>query len=284
MTAAQVRRVLVVGSVTHDTNVIDGVTHRALGGTVLYAAHAYAALGIDCRVVTAVADRDRAAVAAAFATTELVLQRSDATTTFENQYLTDGARRQRASTLARPLRHEAEWLAGIDLVHLGPLHPHDLEAAWFDVASAPLALDLQGLTRRLEAGRVLEDTDPRLCAWLPRFRWLKGSEREWSLVREGCGASTCYAPDAERLITRGIAGGEVETIQRRHVWDAAPPISGCDPTGAGDVYFAAYLAARAEGVDAVRASDRAAAFTSTFLAGRSRWRGYLGPSGGVSAR
>lgn len=253
---------------TRDTNVVDGVARRALGGTVLFAARTYAALGIDCCVVTRAAPEDRGEIGAAFpSTTEIVLLPSSATTTFENEYAVDGTRTQRAPALAAPVPLNPAWLTGLDVIHLGPLHARDLEGAWFEVVAAPLALDLQGPTRRVADGRVRPALTPRLGDRLARFRWLKGSAREWALVREGC-RELRFGEGAERLLTRGIDGGEVAIGSVCHRWQAAPPVRRCDPTGAGDVYFAAYLASRLQGRAPGDAAERAARFTSAFLAER----------------
>ena len=124
------------------------------------------------------------------------------------------------------------------------------------------ALDLQGLTRCVVAGRVEAAVDPRVRTILPRGAWIKGSADEWRLV--GAGIDGCA--DAERLVTRGIDGGELIAAAVTHRWRADPPIDHCDPTGAGDVHFAAYLAHRAHGDAPEAAAAAAARFTSAFLA------------------
>jgi sugar/nucleoside kinase (ribokinase family) len=232
---------------------------------VLYAARTYAALGVDCRVVTSAAADDRDEVAAAFpASIELVLLPSSATTAFENAYAASGARTQRAPALAPPLPRRETFIAGASLVQLGPLHPADLDDAWYGCRGAAHALDLQGLTRRVVAGHVEAALDPRVRTILPRCAWIKGSEDEWHLA----GSSVDGCRDAERLVTRGIDGGELITSEGTHRWRADPPIDPCDPTGAGDVHFAAYLAHRAHGDAPEAAAAAAARFTSAFLASR----------------
>jgi sugar/nucleoside kinase (ribokinase family) len=248
---------------------VRGVSRAAVGGTVLYAARTYADLGVDCRVVTSAAVADRDAIAAAFpAGVELSLLPSPVTTTFENVYDADQSRRQRAPALAPPLPFVQTALAGVDALHLGPLVPDDLDARWFEVECACRAVDVQGLTRRVVRDRVLPAADARLPLWWDHCRWLKGSVREWSLIASHARLPS-PAPGHERLITRGIDGGDVETATGRHAWHASPPIEGCDPTGAGDVYFAAYLSARLRGEEPATAVATAARYTSDFLgAGR----------------
>lgn len=191
------------------------------------------------------------------------------TTTFENTYREDGTRVQRAPRLATPLPFVADAVEGVDWVHLGPLHPDDVDPAWYRVASVPLALDLQGLTRRIVDGSVEPGVDHRLADWSSRFTWLKGSIREWKLIEDALGASaSALGAVAERLVTRGIDGGNLLAADRTEVWKAAPPVAHRDPTGAGDVYFAAYLFERHIGTPAATAAARAARFTSEFLLAR----------------
>jgi len=252
--------------VTRDVNVHDGVTRRALGGTVLYAARTYADLGADCRVLTSAAARDHRPIADAFpASVERIVLESDATTAFENTYSSDQRRAQRVPALARTLPFSRDALVDVDFVHLGPLHPADLDDEWYR-CEAPLALDLQGLTRSVRGREICAAADPRLADILPRCTWLKGSLREWQLLEAGgIGKVDEIADKAERLITRGIDGGTVLTPSERETWEAAPPIQHCDPTGAGDVFFASYLHERAFGASSGVAARAAARYTSSFL-------------------
>src|SRR5262249_10628482 len=260
-------RVLIVGSVTRDVNVHDGVTRRALGGTVLHAARTYVDLGADCRVLTSAAARDHRPIADAFPDrVERIVLKSDATTAFENTYALDHRRTQRAPALARTLPFSRDALADVDFVHLGPLHAGDLDEEWYRCDAAPLALDLQGLTRSVRGREVCAAADPRLTDILPRCAWLKGSLREWQLLEaDGIGKVDELAESSERLVTRGIEGGTVLALSEREVWEAAPPIEHCDPTGAGDVFFASYLHERALGASSGVAARAAARYTSNFL-------------------
>ena len=68
------------------------------------------------------------------------------------------------------------------------------------------------------------------------------------------------APDVpELIVTHGARGATVNGV---HV--KAEPVDG-DPTGAGDMFGAAYLVARSEGADPVAAAQRATALVSELL-------------------
>jgi sugar/nucleoside kinase (ribokinase family) len=57
--------------------------------------------------------------------------------------------------------------------------------------------------------------------------------------------------------------------QRDVRWAAAPPVTDCDPTGAGDVFLAAYVSFRfGRGATAYRSAAEAARLTSNTLLAR----------------
>jgi sugar/nucleoside kinase (ribokinase family) len=264
-------RVLVVGSITRDTNVFDGVAQHTYGGTALYAARTYATFGVSVRLITRLAPADQPAIAAQLPGVELIAQPAAETTAFENSYDAAGERTQRVTAIAAPIDYRADYFADIDWLHLGPLHPNDLQQRWLDDnRSTPTGLDLQGFARRIDGATVTPDIDARVIDLLPRLNWLKASRAEWRTLQAHLQIATVERPThgaVETLVTDGASGGILlRTGQRDVRWSAAPPVDGCDPTGAGDVFFAAYLFNRAGRLnDVSRAATDAARITSTFL-------------------
>ncbi|HET6473118.1 MAG TPA: PfkB family carbohydrate kinase [Pseudomonadales bacterium] len=271
MTTRRAKRVLVVGSITRDTNIFDGVAEHSYGGTALYAARTYAEFGIDVRLVTRLAPDDRAAIAAQLPHADLIAQPSAVTTTFENSYGPSDERTQRVTAVAAPIEHRADYFADVDWLHLGPLHPADLASSWLsEHAGKPVGLDLQGFARRIADERVIADVDARIVDLLPRLHWLKASRSEWQPLLAHLHLAATSRPTRgaiESLVTDGAAGGDLLRGEARDThWVAAPPVDHCDPTGAGDVFFAAYLVHRAGlGADAALAAKNAARITSAFL-------------------
>jgi 1D-myo-inositol 3-kinase len=271
LTTRRTKRVLVVGSITRDTNIFDGVAEHTYGGTALYAARTYAEFGIDVRLVTRLAAADRGPIAAQLPNAELIAQPSAVTTTFENSYGTNDERTQRVTAIAAPIDLRDDYFDEIDWLHLGPLHPGDLADAWLTRhAGKPVGLDLQGFARRIADERVIADVDPRIVDLLPRLQWLKASRHEWQPLLAHLHLAHTSRPTrgaVESLVTDGAAGGDLLRGEARDAhWAAAPPVTHCDPTGAGDVFFAAYLVHRAgHGADSSSAAQRAAGITSAFL-------------------
>lgn len=236
---------------------------------MLYAARTWHALGFSCRVVSSAAEGDRLEIERAFPEdVELLLESAPRTTEFENAYTSDGTRTQRAGALAPALAWSADYLDGIDLVQLGPLHPDDLQPDWYRPSAAAHALDLQGFTRCVRDGAIAAVVDSRTAEFTRGAQWVKASVREWRLI-EAALPALVRGPTAEWLRTRGIEGGDVFGAAGSCAWRPDPPVPGCDPTGAGDVFFAAFLAHRRGGAAASVAAASAARFTSHFLASRA---------------
>jgi sugar/nucleoside kinase (ribokinase family) len=272
-------RALVVGSVTRDTNIFDGVAQHTFGGTALYAARTYLRFGMDVTLISRLAPNDQPLIAAELPGVRLVAQPSRVTTTFENSYGAEDERTQRVPAVAAPIAYGADYFSDVDWLHLGPLHPLDLEQAWLDEhRMKPIGLDLQGFARRIDGEHVVPDIDPRVIDLLPRLTWLKASRIEWQTLQTHLHIAPMQRPArnaVETLVTDGADGGILLRGGQRDVhWSAAPPVEGCDPTGAGDVFFAAYLYHRAAKLaDAGSAATGAARITSKFLLQRRDKRG-----------
>ncbi len=263
-------RVLIVGSITRDTNIYDGLAQHAFGGTALFAARTYSALGVDVRLVTRIAAADHDRIAAELPGVELIAQPSAVTTAFENDYGCADERTQRVTAVAAPIAYHTDYIADVGWLHLGPLHPFDLNAAWLGVREIPIGIDLQGFARRIDGGSVIPEIDPRVVELLPCITWLKASRTEWRTLQAHLNLAPPECPEpasTETLVTDGAAGGILLRSGQRDVrWSAAPPVENCDPTGAGDVFFAAYLYHRAGKRAAVgRGADAAARIASAFL-------------------
>lgn len=269
---------VVVGSLTRDQIIRDGTCVWRIGGVVWYAGTSLARLGINTRVVTRTALEHRGlADELRSAGVEVQLGTSAQTTTFIN-YITTQHPNERglsAPALADPIEAGdlSRALADADLVYLGPLHPNDLGdgalAAVQRQRPALLALDVQGYTRSVSDGRIVPKLDDRLTSLLAACDVIKASQDEACVItgiRDPGHAALHLARSHSRLevvVTCGTNGVYVAQQQNVH-FEPAVPADVPDPTGAGDVFFAAYLAQRLKGVS----RDAAAAFAVRFTADR----------------
>jgi sugar/nucleoside kinase (ribokinase family) len=245
-------RVVVAGSVTIDANIVSGRRRFKLGGVPVYAGLAYAREGLAATVVANTAPQD-GVLFEPLASQGLAVRlgHSKHTTRFVNR--TDGDRRtQRVPVVARAVAwcelHAA--LPGAAWVHLGPLHPDDIEVDVYERLDRqrPVVLDLQGLVRRVRGGRV----EPFPSALLPRAlegaAIVKSSEDEREIVLNALGGPLAQILQqygiGEWLTTGGARGGCVHVRGGPAVSYIPEPAEPIDPTGAGDVFLAAYAAAR----------------------------------------
>jgi sugar/nucleoside kinase (ribokinase family) len=225
-----------------------------LGGTAAYAALAACRLGWDAAVLTAAggefdAARELPGVAA-------FVERCAATTRFLNLYDSEGRRRQALASRAADIALGAlpdDWRAP-DVLLLGPV-AGELHGAFAHALEPQLVgATAQGWLRRFDAdGEVSPREWPRPRADLEGVHVLFLSEHDLPDADRFAGERLGEVPLV--VVTRGWKG--VSLFTRRGVRDVAGlPRSEVDPTGAGDVFAAAFLVRYHETSD----PDEAAAF------------------------
>ncbi|HHQ42736.1 MAG TPA: hypothetical protein ENK20_10675 [Chromatiales bacterium] len=275
---------VVAGSVTRDRLLLDGEPLAPrIGGAVWYAGGALRALGFHVRAVYRRAPRD-ADLDEALAEAGLSPRPEPArrTTVFELDYRGAGGAlaELRAPALAEPVPAEAvvAAAAGAALLHLGPLHPLDLDPAlWRRLPEGPLrGLDLQGLARAVgQDGRVRPAPDARLAEALAAADIAKANAGEALLLTgaaDPTGAALALARatrGGEAVVSLG-AEGALAARGGEHWHVAATPVEGLrETTGAGDILLAAYLARRLEGATPQQALWFAVGYTGRRLAARA---------------
>lgn len=273
------RAVAVVGSVTIDRNHIGGRRLLKLGGAAFYAGLTYLRLGLSARVLCNVAPTD-ASICTPLrrAGVQVLIGRTGHTTRFVNRMVGD-ERVQQAPTLAAPIRYRriAAVLKRIDCLHLGPLHPEDIEAHAYNrlaACGALVVLDVQGLVRKKSRGRLVPAVSEHLAAALQAASIVKADRSEADRIVEAYGIGIEALMErfgiAEWAVTGGADGGCIHARRRRPQPYPAPPVGRVvDPTGAGDVFLAAYTEARVrQGLSVAAASRRAAGLAAAHVAGQ----------------
>jgi 1D-myo-inositol 3-kinase len=248
-------RLLVAGSVTIDR--IESATRTAtqLGGVVTYAGLTFALHGLDVGAVfhiaaehNWIAERLQSYGVTAFA------RASNCTTRFVNTLCGEERASQTMPCSSHSIESDelAQRLRDVVHLHLGPLHPTDFADSVFvlqQIKTLTVSLDLQGYVRRVEAGVVVPHVAPCLPAALQAANFVKASEDEIALVCSSLHLSERdlvdrFAIDA-LVVTAGRGGGHLfDRTGSRVDFLACTPARVADPTGAGDVFFAAFLAAR----------------------------------------
>jgi sugar/nucleoside kinase (ribokinase family) len=254
--------IAIVGNLSRDR--IDGAPPR-VGGGPYHAARALHALGRRALIVAACAEDDRKLLVDPVVRLGLPVawQASSSTAAFTIDNSGD-ARQMTVDALAGPWPL-APLPAGVRWLHVAPLSRDDFSVD--DLAALArgrrLSLDAQGLVRPARTGPLELDAsyDPEL---LRHVSILKLAEEEAELLLDSYEEPSLRRLGvAEVVVTLGSRGCIVYSDgTAEHVRTHA--VVGRDPTGSGDVFAAAYLAARSTGAAPI-AAGRIACSTATGL-------------------
>jgi sugar/nucleoside kinase (ribokinase family) len=244
--------VLVVGSVTIDSIVENRKTSERLGGVVTYGGLTFQRLGVQSAIVTNIAASDRAVLEVLVAEGVTVHAGTSAVTTrFVNRAEGDW-REQLMPAAADPITagQLKPLLSDIRHFHAGPLHPGDIEPqaiALMAESKHLVSLDVQGYLRRSENGRIVPAVSKAIEESLRAAHIIKADEEEMTLMLDHFrlslpGFLQRFRID-EAVITRGSRGSSVWTRSGEGFHFGAEPVRRVvSAVGAGDVFFAAYLA------------------------------------------
>lgn len=225
---------LVVGHVAKDLNPEGWL----LGGTAAYSALTARNLGRRAAVLTSagpdlVLDRLLDGI-------EVVCLPSPVTTTFVNVYEPEG-RRQYVRPIADRIETESvppEWTQ-TPIVHLGPIAGEFGEEMIDLFPQSLLGLTPQGWLRQWDSrGRVSPRRWADAQSYLPRIDALFVSEED--LVGEAGALRGQLRLPRLAVVTEGALGATLHS-QGRACRFPAPHTQALDPTGAGDVFAAAFL-------------------------------------------
>jgi sugar/nucleoside kinase (ribokinase family) len=235
-------RIAVIGHLARD--VVAGGEPR-IGGGPWHASRAIRALQADALLVGKCGAGDADAFTAALETTGVPFRLvvGERTTAFAFSYDAEGIRTMSVEGIGDPWRTEelddidAEWL------QVAPL----LRGEFPELPRGRVLLDGQGIVRVAEHGPLRLEPGPVP----PGVSILKLADEE--------AAALGPVDVPELVVTHGVRGA---TVDGQLV--EADPVDR-DPTGAGDMFGAAYLVARADGAGPVEAARRAAAVVADLL-------------------
>lgn len=244
----------IVGSTTIDKIVGAHSQTYQIGGVTAYAGLTYRRQDIPTHVVTNVGKNGSGLID--------MLKKKDIavygnisgeTTRFEN-HVTGKKRCRKMPSKAEPITPAQiqQILDRAACLHLGPLHPDDIDPGALELLKqwgGTIGLDIQGYVRMIAAGNVTLRPAGVLPDALSVAHIVKANEIECEVLMNACAADIQnilirYGIE-ELIVTCGEKGGYVSTRAGQRVDYAAVPVKKViDPTGAGDVFFAAYLACR----------------------------------------
>jgi len=271
-----VRPLAVLGNLSVD--LIEGAARP--GGGPFHAARALRLSGDPAVLVTKSATTDRDALLPPLQALGLPVrwQGGRSTATFAFDYVGD-VRRMEVRALGDPWTPEdvTGWasaaLAEVGWVHVAPLSRSDFPAETLAAVARGrrILLDAQGLVRSPATGPLVldGDYDPAI---LEHIAVLKLAEEEAQVVLDDFSERSVRRLGVpEVLLTLG-SRGSIVYANGSVVEVPARPVD-VQPTGAGDGFSAAYVAARARGHSPVTAARRATAVIGTVLERRRAGQG-----------
>ena len=244
----------VVGSTTKDTIVVKDRRFNKLGGVTTYSGITYARNEIRTFVVSNVAKQD-IEILHKLQDEKIVVYNGETvhTTCFINRVKGD-ERWQELPQAAKPIKYSQilEVAEKVDALHLGPLHPLDIESRVLKSLAELnkfIALDVQGYTRQVKFRAVLPLVSVHLSDALKIARLVKSNGAELKSIlaffQTGLGKLMQRYKIEEFVITLGAGGGFVKQMDGKEFHYKAVNIDSVDDsTGAGDVFFAAYIISR----------------------------------------
>ncbi len=251
---------LAIGHVSRDVH----PAGPRLGGTVTFSALTAAALGLRVGIVTSAPD-SMVPLLAALEQVAIARLPCAAATAFENIYTPQG-RIQRLAGRAARLGFEdipPEWRSA-SIVHLAPIADEVDPSLALRFSRSFVCVTPQGWMRRWdEAGRISFRPWPGASRVLAHARAvvfsLEDVQGDQTLVRR-------YSTQARTLVvTQGALGCTLYSdTQAVHI--PAPEVKEVDPTGAGDIFAAAFfvrLYATGEALPAARFATRLASHSVT---------------------
>lgn len=250
----KMKDVLVVGSVSIDTVVQGDLACIKMGGVAVYGAVTFRRFGLQTTVVTNIG-REVDLFLKLFQQHGIKIQYGPSgSTTTCTDYVAGNERLSEFAAFARPISVEQvlDALPGKEHVHLGPLHPLDIDSAVLEVLSegwVPVSLDIQGYLRSPRCGSTAAFVSEQLSTVLNLASVVKAGNTELQTINDATGMDVHELIRVhninEFVVTAGNLGGTVVLASGEEVrYQAMPAPSGGDPTGAGDVFFAAYIASR----------------------------------------
>ncbi len=252
---------LVIGHVCQDVN----VPRSTFGGTVTFAARTACAFGLQVAALTSAAQDF--ALAQALPGIQAHCLPSNSTTTFENQYH-EGTRHQILRAVASPITPAdvpAAW-RGSSLVHLGPVAQElapELVAAF---PGAFIGVTPQGWLRQWDAqGRV------QPCVWERAREYLRRCSAVVLSIEDIGGDQVLVADWAANapvlVVTRGARGATLY-VQGQATHIPTTPVQELDPTGAGDIFAAAFFICLHQTQDPCQAAQLATCLAAASVAQR----------------
>lgn len=250
-------RIIVIGSVTIDEQIRNGnLPILQIGGVGTYGAITFKREGLDAITACNLGGKFQHIARKILTKMGVSLYSgvTDELTYFENTILPNGERYQELRHFSRPISHSLvkDLIKGSSHIHLGPISQNDISQSVIKIInkrSLLVTLDIQGYLRSHRHGKIESTVAPELELALNVSKIIKGDHLEIGMVAEHYGISIKELLRkfnvTEAVVTSAEKGGYVMTLSgKRTNYDAVHIDELVDSTGAGDVFFSAYIVSR----------------------------------------
>ena len=264
-------KLLIIGPITKDVNIYNGITESAVGGAVYYESFVFENLNIDHVILTTLNMEDWNLLNDFPNKDNVLAVIKDETLVFENEYLDDSKRIQKSNFANIPITLSNFKAVNIDIddfdaVLINPLVLTDLDMdliRYLKESNLPVFLSLQGLLREKSEGGRVRQVKPAvldeilayvdvlfLDVYEARFLYSDLS------IEDAARRLALMGPD-EVVITQNKEGSLIYRNGEDKIYDIDPfPVKEkISPTGAGDTYMAAYVIKHMENEDAAKCAD-----------------------------
>ena len=244
----------VVGSTTIDKIITEEDSFLKLGGVTTYAGITYRRHGIPVFIVSNMAEQDLELMGKLGSKNILVLNAKSELSTHFAAHTSGDMRSLELLQQARSINIDQirPILDKIDGLHLGPLHPLDIDMVvlkFLQNSNLKIFLDVQGYTRLIKNKKVYQSVSAQMTAGLNLAHIAKANEGEYNTILAAFGMTLVELMNRfeieEFVVTLGQKGGFVQYRNGKSFhYNAAKIKAPVDPTGAGDVFLAAYVISR----------------------------------------
>ncbi|MEE0925871.1 MAG: PfkB family carbohydrate kinase [Methanobrevibacter sp.] len=264
-------KLLIIGPITKDVNIYNGITESAVGGAVYYESFVFENLNIDHVILTTLNMEDWNLLNDFPNKDNVLAVIKDETLVFENEYLDDSQRIQKSNFANIPITLSNFKAVNIDIddfdaVLINPLVLTDLDMdliRYLKESNLPVFLSLQGLLREKSEGGRVRQVKPAvldeilayvdvlfLDVYEARFLYSDLS------IEDAARRLALMGPD-EVVITQNKEGSLIYRNGEDKIYDIDPfPVKEkISPTGAGDTYMAAYVIKHMEDGDVAECGD-----------------------------
>ena len=256
---------IIIGPLTRDTILREGLKYHTTGGAVYYQAAVLSKLEADVTAVITLSSEDEELLNAFPSKVNVIPLFFHETMEFKNIYpdINPNHRVQKANVPKNPIMPEnlPKNMGDYDAILLCPLSPSDIPIEtikYISTFNIPIYLGAQGYLRQLNHHKVILKPWNHFQDFLKYIEIVFIDEVEAKVIMDKknhelsfIGRELALFGPEEVIITRGDRGAMIYSSLKKRTYEipAFPPKQTMDPTGLGDTYMAAYVTKRIEKSD-----------------------------------